>query len=72
MNLLKSKMTLYGDTQEDLANYLNMTRNTLASRLAGKTFFSQDEILKIKIRYDLTDEELILIFFTSKVTQNVR
>lgn len=61
-------MTLYGDTQENLANYLGITRITLSTRLAGKTFFSQNEIAKIQSRYNLTDKELILIFFAVKDT----
>lgn len=72
VQLLKSKMTLYNDTQEDLAEYLGMTRNTLLSRLNEKSYFTNKEIYLIKIRYSLTDEEVILIFFTLQVTQNVK
>lgn len=72
VQLLKSKMTLYNDTQEDLADYLGMTRNTLLSRLSEKSYFTNKEIYLIKIRYNLTDEEVILIFFTLQVTQNAK
>lgn len=72
VQLLKSKMTLHDDTQEDLADYLGMTRNTLLSRLSEKSYFTNKEIYLIKIRYNLTDEEIILIFFTLQVTQNVK
>ena len=72
VQLLKSKMTLYNDTQEDLAEYLGMTRNTLLSRLNEKSYFTNKEIYLIKIRYKLTDEEVILIFFTLQVTQNAK
>lgn len=67
VQLLKSKMTLYNDTQEDLAEYLGMTRNTLLSRLNEKSYFTNKEIYLIKIRYSLTDEEVILIFLSYKL-----
>ncbi len=61
--LLKSKMTLNEDTQEDLANALGITRNTLLSRFSKSSSFTQVEISKIRDRYNLEDNEIIDIFF---------
>lgn len=72
VQLLKSKMTLYNDTQEDLAEYLGVARYTLFNKFNEKSYFTNKEIYLIKIRYDLTDEEVILIFFTLQVTQNAK
>ena len=64
-NLLVSKMKLHGDTQEDLAKYIGLSTQRLNAKLNGTNGaeFSQSEIAKIKTRYNLTDEEVIQIFF---------
>lgn len=64
---LEAKMKLYGDTQESLANELNisLTRlNAKINRCKGADF-RQREIKLIKERYDLTFEEIDEIFFTN-------
>ncbi len=67
---LKSKMALYGDNGGDLANYLNISRTTLSSKMneTNGAEFVQGEIQKIKERYSLTSEEVDEIFFNSKVS----
>lgn len=67
--LLKSKMTLYGDTQESLAKYLSLTRQTLSRKISGEYDFTQTEMSLIKKRYNLTDEEFAQIF-TKEVSTN--
>ena len=64
-NLLKSKMALRGDTQNDLAEALNVTRPTLSFKMNQKTNFKQSEIDIITKRYDLTSDEIRQIFFNN-------
>lgn len=64
--LLKSKMVLHDDTQTKLAEALGITPNRLSNKINeyNGAQFTQSEIRIIKDRYDLTDEEVSLIFFT--------
>lgn len=64
MNVLKSKMTLKGDTQIDLAGALNIDKNTLCLKMNQKNDFKQSEIDMIAKRYDLTGDEIKQIFFS--------
>lgn len=70
INKLKSKMVLYGDNGGDLANYLNISRSTLSSKMneTNGSEFTQGEIQKIKERYDLNSKEVDEIFFNQKVS----
>lgn len=63
-NRLISAMKLHGDTSACLAEYLGMARSTLSSKMNEKgSEFNQRDILKIKIRYSLSPEEVDKIFF---------
>lgn len=62
MNLLKSKMALYGDTQESLAEHLNLTRQALSPKINGEAKFWDEEIKKIVKRYNLSPQETFDIF----------
>lgn len=62
-NLLKSKIVLFGDTLSDLADYIGITRQTLTMKISGVTSFTQPEIKRIIMKYDLTPEETETIFF---------
>ena len=64
VNVFNSKMALYGDTIESLAEYLEISRQTLSWKIQGKTEFKRDEIDKIITRYELTPEETHEIFFS--------
>ena len=62
--LLRSIMALYGDTNKDLADYLDITEQSLSKKInENETEFKQGEIKLIKIRYGLTADQLDLIFF---------
>ena len=63
--LLESKMKLFGDTNLTLAKYLNITPQTLSARKNGGADFRKNEIIKIKERYKLTNDELTAIFFAN-------
>lgn len=63
-NILKSKIKLNGDTQEELAEYLGITNSTLSFKINGKNDFLRAEIQLIKQRYNLTPQEIDQIFFS--------
>lgn len=58
---LKAEMIIFGDDLNSLGEYLGMTRQTLARKMKEATF-SQEEMIKIKNRYDLSDEKFVQIF----------
>ena len=69
-NLFVSKMKLFGDTQEILAEALgiSLTRlNAKINEVDGAEFW-QHEILFFRNRWHLTPEEVDQIFFTVKVS----
>lgn len=57
-------MALFEDSLEDLAEYLEISRQMLTLKIQGEYQFKQDEINKIIIRYKLTPEETHEIFFS--------
>lgn len=65
-NILYSKMALFEDDRESLAEYLGIKRQTLVGKLQGDYDFKQGEIDKIIARYKLTPEETYDIFFSKK------
>lgn len=69
-NLLISKMKLFGDNQIDLARALglSLTRTNAKINETDGAEFTKNEITIIKIRYNLTAEEVDQIFFTEKVS----
>lgn len=64
--LLKSKQSLYGDTDARLAAFLGITPQTFSLKVNNKAEFTVGEIKKIRERYNLTDEEVTAIFFLAK------
>ena len=67
-NLLKSKMIIQGDQYyvESLMDLLKISRGTASRKLNGQSPFNQVEIQLIAKKYQLTDEEIRLIFFDEK------
>lgn len=65
-NALVSKYKLHGDTQTDLANYIGISVQRFNAKLneTDGAEFTQGEIQKIKEKYNLTSEEVDMIFFT--------
>lgn len=62
--LLRSIMALYGDTNKDLADYLCISEQSLSNKInENDTEFKQGEIKRIKYRYNLTADQVDLIFF---------
>jgi len=64
-NKLVSKMKLHGDTQEMLADAIGISVQRLNAKInqTGGAEFTMSEIRAIKIRYQLTSEEVDDIFF---------
>ena len=69
-SILKSKMALFEDTAETLATAIGIANSTLSVKMNSYNGaeFTQGEIRKIKDRYDLTAEEVDLIFFAAEVS----
>lgn len=49
------------------ARYLGITRQGVDAKLKGKATFNQREILKLKIDFNLTAEQIDRYFFTPKL-----
>lgn len=62
---LKSQMILHGDTLASLSSHLDISPQRLSAKINEYkgAEFTQREILKIKERYNLSAEEIELIFF---------
>jgi hypothetical protein len=64
--LLRSVMVLHGDTNKSLAAYLGITEQSVSNKInENGTEFRQGEIGQIKTRYNLTSEQVDLIFFAN-------
>lgn len=56
--VLKSLRARYGDTQQDLADFLGITINTLNFKENGKYKFTLEEAYKISKKYKTPLEEI--------------
>lgn len=64
VNLLKSKMALFGDTNfvGCLAEILHISRTTASKKLNGNLSFTQPEITILTKKYGLSGDEIKNIF----------
>ena len=63
-DLLRSVMVLHGDTNKTLADYLGISEQSVCNKInENGTEFWKGEILQIKKRYNLTSDQVDLIFF---------
>lgn len=60
--LLRSKMVLFGDTVDRLADYLGQSRANVSNKINGLTVFSLQDVSAISKRYNLTNAEVYEIF----------
>jgi len=67
-NLFLSKMKLYGDTQKRLATVLGISLTSVNAKINGQSEWRQNEMIAIRDRYHLTDEEFNHIFLIKNVT----
>ena len=62
--LLRSVMVLNGDTNRELANFLDISEQSVSNKInENGTEFKQGEIAAIRQRYNLTPEQVTDIFF---------
>lgn len=62
--LLRSIMVLHNDTNKTLAEYLGISERSVNDKINEKgTEFKQSEIAAIRRRYNLSDEQVSIIFF---------
>jgi hypothetical protein len=62
--MLRSVMVLHGDTNKTLADYLELTEQSVCAKInENGTEFKQSEIAMISKRYHLTAEQVTAIFF---------
>lgn len=66
-NELRAHMARHGDRIDDLAKALDRSKTSICEKINGKRNFTQSEIAIIKQRYNLTSDEIDLIFFNLKV-----
>lgn len=68
---LKAVMQLHGESQQDLAQYLQMSLSRLNAKINGYrgAQFRQNEIAAIQEHYGLSAEEVNEIFFALTVSQ---
>ena len=70
-NELVSVMKKHGDNQADLAEYIGISLQRFNAKLNGTdgAVFTQPEIKKVKWKYNLTADDVDLIFFTDDVSK---
>ena len=62
--LLRSVMVLHGDTNKTLGDYLGISEQSVCNKInENGTEFKKGEIANIKKRYNLTSDQVDLIFF---------
>ena len=62
--LLRSVMVLNGDTNRDLAEFLDISEQSVSAKInENGTEFKQGEIAAIRQRYNLTPDQVTDIFF---------
>ena len=67
--LFKIFMVKNNDTQSRLADALGLPQSAVSDRINGKTDFRQSEINIIRMRWELSDQETVDIFFTKEVSK---
>ena len=69
-NRLESVMRLNGDTGTTLAEHLGIARSTFSAKIneTNGAEFTQGEIKSIIKKYQLAPSDVVLIFFTEKVS----
>lgn len=68
-NLFKSVVVRKGYTQETLANAIEMSANTMSSRVNGKSCFNIDEVDKICEILEINDNDEKAAIFLAKSSQ---
>lgn len=64
---LRAAMNARGVGVNELKTALGISRSATSRRLNGFAEFNREDILKIRDFLELTDDELVVIFFTDEV-----
>ena len=69
-NMLISKIKLFGERQQDLADALGISLQSVNAKINGANGaeFNASQITTIMVRYKLTPEEVVLIFLNKNDT----
>ncbi len=64
VRLFKSIMMINGDTNKTLAKYLGLSEQSISNKInENGTEFKQSEIAKLKVKWNLSAEQVEEIFF---------
>lgn len=63
---IKVVLERFGQTQNDLAELLGISYQSVSIKLNGHKDFTQTEIFKIMVMFNLTPEEVVDIFFNKE------
>lgn len=66
--LIRAIIVKNNDTQDRLAEALNLSRSAISNRINGKIDFRLSEINCIRLRYNLSAKEVVDIFFDRAVS----
>lgn len=68
--MLRAIMLSHGDTNGSLARFIGISESRLSAKIneAGGAEFNQREIIKIGQKYNLTTDEVEIIFFNELVS----
>lgn len=69
-NLLRAKIVEKGMTVDSLCSKAGFVRSTFDRKLFGQTPFNCDEVGRIIEALDLSEQELVTIFFPNYVAEN--
>ena len=67
--MFKIFMIENNDTQSKLAEVLHLPQSAVSDRINGKTEFRQDEINTIRIRWSLSAQQTVDLFFAKEVSK---
>ena len=69
-NMLISIMKLHGDNQSDLADWLGISLQRCNAKIneTNGAEFDQSEIKRIKMKYNMTPEQVDMTFFAEDVS----
>ncbi len=68
VNILRANIILKNLKLSEFSEMIGIKKSALYRKLSGKTQFKCDEIERISKVLDLTDEQIIDIFFSNKVS----
>ena len=60
---LRIEMIRHDDTASSLADFLGISQVSMHRKINGENNFKQDEMTKIRIRYNLSTERFVEIFY---------